>query len=118
MERSAVSEAGRETRLWMAQRASAVVLAVCVVVHLGVIIWAVRGGLSAAELLGRTRGSVPVALFYGAFVAAAAIHAPIGLRAALAEWVRWRGRSADATMLLLSLAFMALGARAIWAVVR
>jgi fumarate reductase subunit C len=37
-----------ETRLWIAQRASAVVLAVCVVVHLIVIVYAMRGGLSAA----------------------------------------------------------------------
>jgi fumarate reductase subunit C len=44
--------------LWLLQRASAMVLAVCVVVHLCTIIYAVQGGLTAAEILGRTRGSV------------------------------------------------------------
>ena len=33
--------------LWTAQRISAAVLAVCVVVHLAIIIYAVRTGLSA-----------------------------------------------------------------------
>src|SRR6266704_956210 len=47
-----------ETRLWLAQRASAAVLALCVAVHLATMIVAVRGGLSAADLLGRTRGSL------------------------------------------------------------
>ena len=37
--------------LWIAQRASAAVLALCVVVHLATIIYAVRGGLTAAEIL-------------------------------------------------------------------
>ena len=48
-----------ETALWAAQRLTAVILAACVVVHLLTIIYAVRGGLSAAAILGRTRGSVP-----------------------------------------------------------
>ena len=47
-----------EARLWIAQRASAVVLALCVAVHLVTIVYAVRSGLSAAEILARTRGSV------------------------------------------------------------
>ena len=46
-----------ETRLWIAQRASAAVLALCVMVHLATIIYAVRGGLSAGEILARTRGN-------------------------------------------------------------
>ena len=41
--------------IWTAQRISAAVLAVCVVVHLVTIIYAVRNGLSAAEILDRTR---------------------------------------------------------------
>ena len=63
--------------LWGAQRASAMLLAVCVLVHLITIIYAVRHGLSAAEILGRTRGSVAWGLFYATFVAAVAVHAPI-----------------------------------------
>ena len=40
-----------QARLWYAQRVSAIVLAVCVVVHLATMIYAVRGGLTAAEIL-------------------------------------------------------------------
>jgi fumarate reductase subunit C len=105
-----------ETRLWIAQRASAVVLALCVVVHLAVIVYAMRGGLSAAEILGRTRGSVPWLLFYGVFVLAAAVHAPIGLRAIAIEWLGWRGRSLGIAVHVLAAALAALGFRAVWAV--
>ena len=50
--------ARREAVLWIGQRVSAMVLAACVMVHLVTIIYAVRGGLSAAEILARTRGSI------------------------------------------------------------
>jgi fumarate reductase subunit C len=105
-----------EARLWLAQRASGAVLALCVVVHLAVIVYAVRGGLSAAEILGRTRGSVGWLAFYSVFVLAAAVHAPIGLRAILAEWLGWRGRGATMAVHLLALALALLGLRAAWAV--
>jgi len=65
--------------LWLAQRASAAVLAVCVLVHIAVMVYAVRGGLSAGEILGRTRGSVGWAAFYAVFVIAIAVHAPMRL---------------------------------------
>ena len=55
------------------------VLALCVLVHLATLIYAVRGGLSAAEILGRTHGSSGWASFYALFVLAVAVHAPIGL---------------------------------------
>ena len=93
-----------DTTLWIAQRATAAVLAVCVVVHLVTIIYAVRGGLTAAEILGRTRGHAGWFAFYSLFVLAVAIHAPIGLRPILAEWLGWRGRSRD----VIALAFAAL----------
>jgi succinate dehydrogenase subunit C len=102
--------------LWGAQRVSAAVLALCVVVHLATIIYAVRNGLSAAEILGRTRGSVGWFAFYAVFVAAAAIHAPIGLRNVLAEAVGWRGLGADTFALLVALAIALWGWRAVWAV--
>ena len=105
-----------EARLWIAQRASAAVLALCVVVHLAVIVYAMRGGLSAAEILGRTRGSVPWLVFYGVFVLAAAVHAPVGLRAVATEWLGWRGRSLVVAVHLLALVLAALGLRAVWAV--
>ena len=50
-----MSAARRQSLLWLAQRASAAVLALCVVVHLVTMIVAVRGGLTAAEILGRYR---------------------------------------------------------------
>jgi fumarate reductase subunit C len=103
--------------LWAAQRASAAILAVCVLVHLVTIIYAVRSGLTAAEILGRTSGSVLWTAFYAVFVAAVAVHAPIGLRNVLAEMFRWRGRSLEIAMLALGLALAAFGWRAVYAVV-
>ena len=102
-----------QTLLWIAQRASAAVLAVCVVVHLVTIIYAVRGGLSAAEILGRTRGNVAWLIFYTVFVVAAAVHAPIGLRSVLGEWARWRDKSRDVALLLFSLLLLVMGMRAV-----
>ena len=102
--------------LWGAQRASALVLALCVAVHLLTLIYAVQSGLSAAEILGRTRGNALWLTFYLVFVAAVAVHAPIGLRTILSEATPWRGRSLDLCMLLAGSALAAWGARAAWAV--
>ena len=99
--------------LWTAQRASAAVLAVCVIVHLVTIIYAVRSGLSAAEILGRTRGNAGWLAFYTVFVLAVAVHAPIGLRPVLAEWLGWRGRSRDFALLLLAAFLGWTGMRAV-----
>jgi fumarate reductase subunit C len=103
--------------LWGAQRASAALLAICVLVHLVTIIYAVRNGLTAAEILSRTSGSVAWTIFYAAFVAAVAVHAPIGLRNVLTENLRWRGRSLDIAMLALALTLALWGWRAVYAVV-
>ena len=112
---SAASGTGHaEIRLWVAQRASAAVLGLCVAVHLAVIIYAVRAGLSAAAILGRTRGSLPWGGFYLLFVAAAAVHAPIGLRAILREMTPWHGRSLDLAVAAFAVVVAALGARAVW----
>ena len=105
-----------QTLLWVAQRASAVVLALCVVVHLATIIYAMRGGISAAEILGRTRGSTGWLAFYSLFVLACAVHAPIGLRTVLREWAAWRGRGCDATMWLFAALLAWAGMRAVLAV--
>ena len=105
-----------ETRLWIAQRASAAVLALCVAVHLVTIIYAVQGGLSAAEILGRTRGSAAWFAFYSLFVIAVTIHAPIGLRTVLGEWLGWRGRSRDWALLSFAILIMWMGMRAVMAV--
>ena len=105
-----------ETRLWLAQRASAAVLALCVVVHLATVIYAVRGGLSAAEILSRTRGSGAWLTFYLLFVTAVTIHAPIGLRTVLREMTAWRGRTLDIAVALFGILLATLGLRAALAV--
>lgn len=102
-----------EALLWTAQRASAAVLAVCVTVHLATMIYAVRGGLSAAEILGRTSGSIGWSLFYGVFVLAVAVHAPIGLRTIVREMSGWRGPSLDVAAAVFALVLVALGWRSI-----
>ena len=106
-----------EWRLYLAQRASAALLAPLVLLHLGVMIYAIHGGLSADEILARTRGSVFWGGIYGLFVIAAAVHAAIGLRNILREWgrlrVSWAGYAAWAMFALLLFA----GLRAVGAVV-
>ena len=106
----------KQALLWLAQRGSAAVLAVCVVVHLATMIFAVRGGLTAAEILSRTRGSVAWALFYGTFVLAVAIHAPIGVRTILAEASGGHRRRLDIAMAAFALLLLAAGLRAVYAV--
>jgi fumarate reductase subunit C len=105
-----------QTFLWIAQRASAALLALCVIVHLVTIIYAVQGGLSAAEILARTRGSVAWFAFYSIFVLGVAVHAPIGLRSVLIEWLRWRGRSRDIGLLAFAAVLGWMGMRAVFAV--
>ncbi len=107
-----------EVLLWAAQRGSAAVLVVGVAVHLATILYAVRGGLSAAEILGRTRGSFGWFGFYALFVAAVAVHTPIGLRTIAREWTPWRGRSLDLAVLAFGLLLALAGWRAIWGLYR
>ena len=102
-----------ETLLWMLQRASAAVLALCVVVHLATMIYAIRGGLSAAEILGRTRGNHGWLAFYSVFVLACAVHVPIGLRPVLAEWLAWRSGSRDIALAAFAALLAAMGMRAV-----
>ena len=106
----------REVALWVTQRASAVVLALCVAVHLVTIIYAVRNGLTAAEILGRTRGNAAWAVFYATFVLAASIHGAIGLRTVASEWLRVRGATLEVGMTLAGLGLAVLGLRAVAAV--
>jgi fumarate reductase subunit C len=108
--------ARRETILWIAQRVTAGVLAVCVLVHLATIVYAVRGGLTAVEILGRTRGSIAWAAFYVIFVMAVAVHGAIGLRTIAAEWLGFRGAAAEVAMTVVGLALTLMGLRAVVAV--
>ena len=104
-------------RLYLAQRLSAMLLAPLVLVHLGVMVYAVQGGLSAAEILGRTQGSLWWGLVYGLFVLAVSVHAAIGLRVIVYEWFGFGRRSLDAFTGLVMLLLLALGGRAWYAVV-
>ncbi len=103
-----------DAALWLLQRASAFVLAACVVVHLATIFYAIRSGLTAAAILARIHSSIAWPAFYAVFVVAAAVHAPIGLRAIAAEWTGFRGRVADLAAVAVGVALLALGLRAIW----
>jgi len=102
--------------VFLLQRASAAVLAFAVTVHLATILYAVRGGLTAGEVLARTRGNGWFLAFYLLFVLAVAVHAPIGLRNILREWTPWRDRSLDMVLALFALLLLGLGLRAALAV--
>jgi fumarate reductase subunit C len=106
-----VSARGQQ-HLWAAQRVTAMILAVAVVVHLVTILVAVRGGLSAAEILGRTRGNAAWFGFYAVFALAAGLHGAIGLRGVAAEWLGWRGRGFDLAWIGIGLVTAAFGIRA------
>ncbi len=104
-------------RLYILQRATAVVMAPLVLAHLVVIFYAMSRGLSAAEILGRTRGSTGWGLFYGLFVLAAAIHGAIGVRAVASEWTPLRGPHLDVLTWGFGIVLAGLGRRAVAAVV-
>jgi len=103
-------------RLFLAQRATAAILAFAVAAHLAMIILAERSGLTAGAVLARTHRNAWLLAFYALFVAAASIHAPIGLRNILLEWAGWRGRPLDLAVAGFGLVLLALGLRAAFAV--
>ncbi len=104
-------------RLYLAQRLTAMVMAPLVIGHIAAMIYAVQGGLDAAEILSRTQGSVLWGSFYGVFVVAVSIHAAIGLRVVVHEHLKLAGRALDGFTLVIGLALLALGGRAVIAVV-
>jgi fumarate reductase subunit C len=104
-------------RLYILQRGTAAVMAPLVLVHIAIIFYATSRGLSAAEILGRTKGSIGWGLFYGLFVLAAATHGAIGLRVIASEWSSLKGGQLDALMWTFGVVLAALGLRAVSAVV-
>ncbi len=104
-------------RLYVWQRATAAVMAPLVLIHIAVIFYATRKGMTAADILSRTQGSIVWASYYGLFVAAASIHAAIGVRNVLTEWSPLNIRHAGRLALLFGLLLAALGTRAVFAVV-
>ena len=91
-------------------------MAPLVFAHIATMIYAVRGGLSTAEILSRTQGSLGWALFYGTFVLAASIHAAIGLRVVAFETLKVKGVVLDAFTAIVFLGLLWLGAKAVYAV--
>ena len=99
------------------QRASAPsVLALAVAVHLATILYAVRGGLTAGEILGRTRGNLAVPRVLLAVRAGG--RDPRADRPAQrpARVDGWRGRSLDLALALFAVMLLVLGFRAALAV--
>ena len=104
-------------RLYVLQRATAALMVPLIVIHLAVIFYATRQGLSAADILARTRGSFLWGGLYVLFVACAAVHGAIGIRAVVREWIGLSERALDALMWSLGTVFLVLGLRAVAAVV-
>ncbi len=104
-------------RLYVWQRLSAAIMVPMIMLHLALIFYATRQGLTAADILSRTRGSVAWALFYGTFVLAASSHASIGIRNILAEWSPLKDRAAGVSAMGFALLLGALGLGAVAAVV-
>lgn len=111
------SRAADEARRWYFQRISAMVLAACVLVHLAVMVYAVRGGLSGTEILARTRGSWSFGAFYGVFVVACAVHVPPGLNNIAVEWLGWSKVLAWQVARAFGVLVLAAGWLAVYAVV-
>lgn len=102
--------------LYMAQRLSAMAMAPLVIGHLIVMIYAIQGGLSTAEILSRTQGSLWWFLFYGGFVVAASVHGAIGLRVLAHEMTGLRGLWLELLTYGCAILLLNLGGRAVMAV--
>ncbi len=105
-----------DLRLYMAQRLSALIMAPLVIGHIAVMIYAIQGGLSVEEILGRTQGSFAWFAFYGLFVLAVSIHAAIGLRVIVHEWLGLKGTGLQGFTWAVAIALLVLGGRSVWAV--
>lgn len=103
-------------RLYMAQRLTALIMAPLTIGHLVVMIYAVQRGLSVAEIMARTQGSLAWFLFYGSFVLAVSVHAAIGIRVILYEWLGVKGVMLAGLSWSLCTLLLGLGGRAVWAV--
>ena len=101
-----------QAKLWYAQRISAMILGLCVAIHLAIIFYAIRGGLSAQEILGRTQGNLLFAIFYEVFVLACFVHAPIGIANILQETFPKAGLARPLSF-ILALLILVLGTTAV-----
>lgn len=104
-----------EARLYVLQRLTAAMMAPMVIAHLVTILYATRAELTASSIIERVQSSPWLIVFYTAFVVMVAIHAPLGLRKILVEWVRILPRSANIISLALFVIFLMMGLRGVWA---
>ena len=102
--------------LYIWQRAAAAVMAPMIFLHIAVIFYATRQGLTAADILARTRGNIGWGAFYALFVIVASIHAAIGMRNIIAEWSPLDDRGAGIMAVIFGLVLLGLGLRAVAAV--
>ena len=105
-----------DLKLYMAQRISAMIMGPLVLGHLAVMIYAIQGGLSSAEILSRTQGSIFWFVFYGTFVIAVSVHAAIGMRVIMHEWLGLKGAALTLLTWSLCLILLFMGGRAVMAV--
>ena len=105
-----------DLKLYMAQRISAMIMGPLVLGHLAVMIYAIQGGLSSAEILSRTQGSIFWFIFYGTFVIAVSVHAAIGMRVIMHEWLGLKGAALPLLTWSLCLILLFMGARAVMTV--
>ena len=72
--------------------------------------------MDVGQILERTRENIWFLAFYLVFIAAIAIHAPIGLRNVMREWTHWHGWTLDVVLAIVAIALLLLGVRAALAV--
>ena len=105
-----------DLRLYMLQRLTALIMVPLVLGHLAVMIFAIQGGLSAAEILSRTKGSLFWAGYYGAFVVAVSIHGATGVRVILHEWGGLKGATLASATWCIAILLLVLGLDAVYGV--
>ena len=105
-----------DIRIYLLQRITAIIMIPLVLGHLALMIFAIQDGLSAQEILSRTRGSLFWGIYYGLFVLAAAIHGTIGVRAIISEWFGLGRTILNLFSWVMVLLLIALGMNAVIAV--
>ena len=104
-------------RLYMIQRGSAALMVPLIALHIWLIYYATAKGLTAADVMYRTRGNWGWGAYYTAFVLLATMHAAIGIRGVLADWTALDRPALDTTAMLFAVVLLTTGLRAVAAVV-
>ena len=107
----------REFWLFVLQRLSAMILAPLVFLHLATMVYTIQDGLTASEILSRTKGSLFWGTIYSLFITTATIHGSIGLRAIIGEMTPFKGTSRNIFTFVFASFVLALGFRAMKAVI-